>query len=137
MNKEETVKRFLELFPEKKNAYTEHLSKFGELLQHPFYAENINIPLKALLEHNHDTAEIQKYCKLIEAMVQEGDGDVKNVADVTILECLSDDKEIWHRFGTYISNDLIRYINTVLLRENIAMRGVARLVYHGRKRDNG
>lgn len=137
MNKEEAVKRFLELFPEKQDAYTEHMKAYGELLQHPFYFAAVNIPLNALLEKNTDTAEIRKYCEWIETMVRDGDDEVKNAADVTVLECLSDNREIWHRFAAYASNDLIRYINTVLLRENIAMHGVEKLVYHRRKGGNG
>ena len=34
-----------------------------------------------------------------------GDEAVVNVVDVTILERLSDDKETWEKFGTYVTND--------------------------------
>ncbi|MCR4643999.1 MAG: hypothetical protein K5695_01140 [Oscillospiraceae bacterium] len=137
MNSEETMQRFLELFPEKQAAFQKHSEAYGEILQHPFYAETVNYPLKELLEADTDPAEIRKYCRFIEQMVFDGDEDVKNVADVTILECLSDDKTIWHRFAAYSSNELIRYINTRLLHENIAMSGVEPLAYHGRNYHNG
>lgn len=137
MDCSETIERFLELFPEKKPAYIEHMEMFGALLQHPFYYENINVPLQKLLADQTDTALIRKYCAFIERMIQDGDEAVKNVADVTVLECLSDDRTLWHRFATYISDDLIRYINTRLLHENTAMYGVDQLAYNGRNHKNG
>lgn len=51
-------------------------------------------------------------------MYYDGDEDVKNVVDVTILERLSDDETVWRNFGTYISNDFVREINTVLIPQN-------------------
>ncbi|MBQ5312153.1 MAG: hypothetical protein ILP19_08980, partial [Oscillospiraceae bacterium] len=86
-----------------------------------------------LLEENADTDRIKKYCRYIEDMRHDGDEVVRNTADVSILESLSVNKTVWHRFAKYISDDLIRYIKTVHIHENIAMRGVERLKYNGRK----
>ena len=118
---EETVEEFLVTFPECKHIYTEHLKDYGELLQHVFYAEVINLPLAELLKTNKDTAQIQKYISFVERMWSQGDETVQNVVDVTILEYLSDDEEVWIHFGTYISDNFRNYINRELLKQNCAM----------------
>lgn len=126
-NSQEVVEKFLELFPEYINAYNEHLKGFGELLQHVFYSETINIPLVDLLKNNKDITLIKKYIGFIEYMWSEGDDTVRNVVDVTILENLSDYNDVWHSLSEYISWDFKEYINNELLLENCAMSHVDRL----------
>ena len=133
MDSRETITLLLQLFPEKEDEYTGHIRVYGELLPDVFYSENVGEKLVKLLEENADTDKIKKYCRFIEAMIFDGDEEVKNTADVSVLESLSVNKTVWHRFAKYISDDLIRYINTVHIHENIAMRGVERLKYNGRK----
>ena len=119
MTKEETAVKLTELFPQKAIALTQHYAGYnGQLLAHIFFADEINIPLLALLRSNHDKSLIRKYCSFVEKMYYNGNEDVKNVVDVTILEQLSDDETIWRNFGTYISNDFICEINTVLIPQN-------------------
>ena len=57
------------------------------------------------------------YCSFIEDMWLNGDENVVNIVEVTILERLSDDKSVWNKFGKHISNDFIRFINNVVLAE--------------------
>lgn len=54
-------------------------------------------------------------------MWSQGDETIQNVVDVTILEYLSDDEEVWIHFGTYISDNFRNYINRELLKQNRAM----------------
>ena len=122
------IKYFLEVFSENEKTYLEHVQDHGELLQHVFYFETINIPLSELLKKNRDVPLIEKYCTVIEYMWQNGDESVKDVVDVTILEGLSDDPEVWQNFGQYISLDFKTYINEELLKWNSAgMGGVEKL----------
>lgn len=44
-------------------------------------------------------------------MWKQGDDEIVNVVDVTILEGLSQEDESWQRFGKYISKEFIEYIN--------------------------
>ena len=82
-------------------------------------------PLINLLKyHIERESTIQKYCKAIEAMWDSGDDAVVNVVDVTILERLSDEEDVWQRFGTFISDDFKNYINNEVLRLNIMMANV-------------
>ena len=53
-----------------------------------------------------------------ELMWIHGDEVVVNVVDVTILECLSDDRETRGKFGTYVTNDFRQYINNNVLTNN-------------------
>lgn len=125
MNKEKYIEHFLECFPEKRQAYLEHIERYGELLEHIFYADELAKPLAVLLKADEEPALTKKYCMAAEQMWQDGDETVVNVADVTILEYLSDDNEVWQSLGKYISDEFRGYINNELLRENIAMQAVS------------
>ena len=127
MNDQEMIEAFLEAFPFCRNAYDEHMGKYGELLQHVFYPEVISNPLIELLERETDDPVISTYTGFVERMWQEGDESVRNVVDVTILERLSDDKKVWNRFGKFISDEFKNYIKTEWIRNNIAISGIAPL----------
>lgn len=107
--------------------YLEHLQMYGELLNHIFYSEAINIPLFKLLKTNRNIDLITKYCTVIEYMWRNGDESIKNVVDVTLLERLSDDSNVWQNFGQYISSDFKIYINIELIKENCLMWNVEKL----------
>ena len=83
-----------------------------------------------MLSTNSDNVLISKYCSFIEDMWLNGDDDVVNIVEVTILERLSDDVNVWNRFGKYISNDFIRFINNEVLTENAMIMQVSRLEYN-------
>lgn len=71
-----------------------------------------------------------KYCSFVEYMWLNGDDYVVNFVEVTILERLSDDKNVWNNFACNISNDFIRYINTKVLVGSTMMWQVNKLEYH-------
>lgn len=127
MDSEKMIQYFLEVFPENKEMYLEHLQMYGELLNHIFYSEAINIPLFKLLKTNRNIDLITKYCTVIEYMWRNGDESIKNVVDVTLLERLSDDSNVWQNFGQYISSDFKIYINIELIKENCLMWNVEKL----------
>lgn len=127
MNKEECAKELIKQFPEKEDALSMHYIDYGEILPHVFFSEEVNVPLIALLHENKDAKTILKYCALIETMWSVGTEDIQNVVDVTILERLSDEENVWRRFGTYISDEFRRYINDSIIKENCMMWGVSRL----------
>lgn len=127
MNKAECAKELIKQFPEKEGALSMHYNDYGEMLLHVFSAEEINEPLVALLHEDQDIKTIKKYCAFIEKMWIVGEEDVQNVVDVTILERLSDEENVWRRFGTYISDEFRRYINDGVIKENCMMWNVSRL----------
>lgn len=130
LSKEEFAEKFISLFPEKKQPLDEHYSDYNELLGHIYFAEALNEPLIEMLSSQSDETRISKYCSFIEDMWLNGDEDVVNIVEVTILERLSDDKSVWDCFGKHISNDFIRFINTEVLSENAMMWQVPRLEYN-------
>lgn len=127
MNKQQCVSRLLELFPEQEALIKNHLSDYGEVLLHVLSGEIIQEPLIELLHTNRNKSLILKYCNFIEEMWKQGTEEVVNVVDVSILERLSDDGQIWERFGWYVSDEFREYINEVVLNTNIMMAAVKKL----------
>lgn len=111
MDSETMIQYFLEIFPEYKKTYLEHLKDYGELLQHVFYSETINVPLFELLQISRNVELIERYCNMIEYMWRNGNDSIVNVVDVTVLERLSDDADVWQNFGKHISKSFKTQIN--------------------------
>jgi len=109
------------LSPAGKEVLEEHLSDYGEILLHVLAEDLINEPLMELLRGNQRKSIIQEYCNVIETMWKTGDDGTVNVVDVTILERLSDDPELWARFGQYLSDEFKQYINDEVIPGNIMM----------------
>ena len=130
LSKEEFAEKFVSLFPDKRQSLDEHYADYDELLGHIYFSEVLNEPLIEMISKNGDKNMIQKYCAFIEDMWLNGDDDVVNIVEVTILERLSDDENIWETFGKYISNDFIRYINTEAIPQNAMMWQVSPLNYN-------
>lgn len=124
---EQFANKLVELFPEKKQALTQHYEDYGELLGHIFFDDEIVIPLFDLLQKNDAGCKVSAYCQFIEEMWRNGTDDAVNIVDVTIVERLSDDETVWNRFGKNISDEFKTYINDDLLQGNIMMWGVAKL----------
>lgn len=51
-------------------------------------------------------------------MRYKGDENVVNAVEVAVLEYLTDDGEVWQRFGRYISHDFRGYINDEFILKN-------------------
>ena len=130
LSKEEFAEKFVSLFPDKKSTLDEHYADFNELLGHIYFADALNEPLIKMLASKTENNHISEYCTFIEDMWLNGDEDVVNIVEVTILERLSDDKTVWDNFGKHISNDFIRFINTEVLTDNAMMWQVPRLEYN-------
>ena len=103
----------------------EHLSDFGEILLHVYASDEIGNPLFELLKNKRDEQLIRIYSKVIELMWKYGEDPVVNVVEVTLLERLSDDLDVWNGLGKYISEEFKEYINKDLIRSNVAMGCVA------------
>jgi len=99
----------------------EHKKIYGEVLLHIYASEEIGNPLFELLQNKRKNKYILILSKFIELMWRYGDDAVKNVVDATLLEKLSEDVDVWNRFGKNISSEFIDYINNDLLKNNIAM----------------
>ena len=121
MNKIECARMLYEALPGGKEIYIEHMQAYGEVLLHVLVGDLINEPLIELLRRNKNRELIQLYCKLIERMWQEGDAEVVNVVDVTILERLSDELDVWKYFGDYVSEEFKMYVNEEVIPNNLMM----------------
>lgn len=98
----------LEEFPEFVGAYQEHLRYYGELLGHVFFGgETLLGVLQSLLKTNEKQEKIRQYIDFVEDMYANGDGDVRNIVDCTILECLGDDETVLRNAFPYFSEELM------------------------------
>ncbi len=108
MDKEYFAEKLVEQFPEFRAAYEEHLGNYGELLGHIFFgSETLLDVLKSLLKTNEDREKIHRYIDFLENMYASGDGDVRNIVEVTILECLGDDEIVLRNAFSYFSEELM------------------------------
>ncbi len=92
-------------------ALEEHLTDYGEVLLHIYASDEIGNPLFELLKNKGNEELIKIYSKVIELMWKYGEDPVVNVVNATLLERLSDDKDVWNSLGKYISDDFKQYIN--------------------------
>lgn len=128
MNLNQVCEKLIELIPEQKvNLKTCIKENDGELLGHIYFGDEFNNYLIDLLNDYTEIETIKKYCNFIEYMWKNGNEDVRNIVDVTILERLSDDNDIWSKFGKNISNEFKDYINNELIPNNVMMNQVNKL----------
>lgn len=150
MNLNQICQELIKKFPLYEERLIEHIKTYnGEILGHVFFGDEFNVALidmikielgqitEVILSYtftdeiikmlSKDNQVIKKHCEFIELMWLKGDEDVKNIVDVTLLERLSDDREVWKRFGKYISPRFKRYINEYLLKNNNMMYHVNKL----------
>ena len=121
MNTVEMANYITDVFPQNKQYYKEHIRDYGAVLAHVFTIETINIPMEKDFKVDSESETFRKYCSLIQSLWKNGDDDVRNVIDVTILESISDHERIWKVFSRHISQEFIDYINDEVLTENILM----------------
>ncbi|MCM1577741.1 MAG: hypothetical protein NC078_02930 [Ruminococcus sp.] len=114
MNKEECALYISNVSENGGKLLREHLSNYGEILLHILAPELAVFPLVKCIE-NKDAEGIDRYCNCIEKMYSEGDEEVLNVVDVTILEYLSGCNDVWQEFGRHISPQFKDYINNEYL----------------------
>ena len=124
MNIVEMANYITNVFPENKQYYKEHIRDYGTVLAHVFAIETINIPMEKDFNVGSESETFRKYCTLIQSLWENGDDEVRNVIDVTILESISNHERMWKAFGRYISQEFIDYINNAVLTENILMDSI-------------
>ena len=125
MNIVEMANYITNVFPENKQYYKEHIRDYGRtVLAHVFAIETINIPMEKDFNVGSESETFQKYCMLIQSLWENGDDEVRNVIDVTILESISDHERMWKVFSRHISQEFIDYINDEVLTENILMDSI-------------
>lgn len=91
----------------------EHIEYYGKVLLHVYAADEIGEPLFELLENAKEDIRINILSKAVEVMWRYGDDETRNVVEVTLLERLSDNENVWNRFGNYISEDFKNYIRRI------------------------
>ena len=107
-SKEYFAQELGERFPEFRETYQEHLEYYKELLGHVFFGGGTLLGvLESLLKTNGEKEKIRRYIDFVEDMYANGDDDVQNIVEVTILECLGDDETVLRNAFTYFSEELM------------------------------
>ena len=127
MNIEECAEMLAERLPDGRRLYADHIKMYGEVLLHVLVGDMIDRPLVELLKSNENPDIIKIYCAVIEEMWLKGDDNVVNVVEVTVLEYLTDDGEVWQRFGSYISRNFRNYVNNEFIPNNLNYLNVENL----------
>lgn len=110
----------VDCFPEQKSTAEANTDDDGNLMGHIFASESISQPMMDL--YYSDRKKYEKYCQIIELLWKEGDDNVQNIIDVTILEDLNNaGDEVWKGLGKHFSQEFKNYINKDLIHTNIAM----------------
>ncbi len=111
-SKEAFALALAERFPEFRMAYEEHLEGYGEVLGHVFF-DVLHRALVPLLWLNEDREKIGKYIEFLEDMYANGDGEVRNIVEVTILEVLGDEETVLRNAFSCFSEDLMTAAQSV------------------------
>lgn len=107
MNEIEYARIFTREFPEYGKTLDEHLNCYGELLGHVFFGDIINKQLFELLKYDRDGERAAALLNFIDDFYLQGDDDCKNIAIVTILEYLGDDRGVLEKAFKYINKELV------------------------------
>ena len=122
MNKEDCA-RIMQELPKGRLICEMHRSDYSGIFLQVLAADVIGKPLYNLLRKNGNCELIERYCDVIEQMWREGDQEVIQVLEMTILEHLSEDAAVWE----YISDAFRSYVNEEVMEGNIMMSGVEKL----------
>lgn len=107
MEEQYFAEKWVKTFPEDKKIYQEHIADYEQLLGHIFFAEVLNAPLTELLIKNEDKAKIEKMISFMEEMYRTGNDRVRDIVDVTVIECLGDREDVLRNAFTYFSEELM------------------------------
>lgn len=78
------AKKVLDVYPQFKDAYKEHIAKYGNFLYLNFFCDTLVVQIKSVLTENNKKA-VKKLCGLLENAYIQGDKDTVNV----VVACLS------------------------------------------------
>lgn len=85
-NVEALAQRFLAIFPQYKDAYREHMAKYGEFLYQSFFSQTAAVKLKELAaDPKANKKQLGKFFTMLNEMYAEGDANVSSTVTYTIL----------------------------------------------------
>lgn len=127
MNKEECALYVSALYDNGKELLDRHIEDYdGDILLHVFVPDLVCTSLIECIRAS-DEEGLSRYCDCIEKMWREGDSEVLNVVEVSVLERLADDDIIWQTFGRHISDGFRSFINTDFIPRNTHWLNIAKL----------
>ena len=97
-------------FPEQACVAEEMKDPGGRVIGHAFAAIAVSQPMIDCFAD--DKIRFETYCGLLEQLWRNGNDDVQNILDVTVLEELRDceDSAVWKGMKEYISDEFKKYL---------------------------
>lgn len=95
----ENMQKFL---PSTKNAYSESINKYGEVLETVVIEDIFMPPILILLSENKDSQLLESIFEYFEKIVNSDDLHLVNIFSITVLEMLGNDKAILETAKQYM-----------------------------------
>ncbi|WP_405297753.1 hypothetical protein, partial [Methanobrevibacter sp.] len=87
-----------------------HLQEYNQLLMDVYVTEELVNPLKDLIRKSSEYERLSIYFKTVELMWKYGNTDIMNVLEVTVLENLYYEDEIWESFCKEYTGEFADYL---------------------------
>ncbi len=88
-----------------------HLQEYNQLLMDVYVTEELVNPLKDLIRKSSEYERLSLYFKTVELMWKYGNTDIMNVLEVTVLENLNYEDEIWESFCKEYTGEFADYLS--------------------------
>ena len=103
--------RFVQVYPELKEAYKENIEKYGEFLADDFFLNYGNAKLRETIRTN-DPVQMRKLFNMLNNVYNDGTNQVQSVIVVTILGSLYDDEKLLANCIDYMEDMSLSVIET-------------------------
>ena len=96
--------RFVQIYPELKDAYKENFQTYSEFLGEDFFVNHANKYIMDTIRSN-DTQTMKKLFKILSDIYENGSNDVQDLVVVTILGEIDNDQTLLDRCHEYITDN--------------------------------
>ncbi len=103
--------RFVQIYPELKDAYKQNLEKYGEFLADDFFTKYGNEKFRETVKRN-DPIQMRKLFNMLNEVYNDGTNQVQSVIVVTILGSLYDDENLLANCVDYMDEMTLFVIET-------------------------
>lgn len=104
--------RFVQIYPELKDAYKQNIEKYGEFLADEFFTKLGNEKFRETVKRN-DPQQMKKLFNMLNEVYNDGTNQVQSVIVVTILGSLYDDENLLANCVDYMDEMTLFVIETI------------------------
>lgn len=104
--------RFVQIYPELKDAYKQNIEKYGEFLADEFFTKFANEKFRETVKKN-DPQQMKKLFNMLNEVYNDGTNQVQSVIVVTILGSIYDDENLLANCVDYMDEMTLFVIETI------------------------